>query len=182
MGLSTSDYDAECTATPNRIPPWVLPPEEAQDLFKAGHGTAPDLIYARDILDTPHSDQSTTDKKLCTILLLEVGFCRDLGCDKKHNDKTEKYYPLVAALKKRWGRVEFVAIHIGHASTTLSRTLVHLTAAFSTARPFADQARASTGTTQPTIDSNAKSDYRMFKSLLDSLTDLFSTVSPLRHY
>ncbi len=77
------------------------------------------------------------------------------------------------ALKKHWGRVEFVAIPIGHAGTTVSRTLAHLTAAFSTARPSADQVRASTGTTQPTINSNARShDYRILKSLLDSLTDL----------
>ncbi len=90
MGLSASDYDAECTAAPNRIPPWVLPPEEAHALFEAGYGTAPDLIYARGIPDTPHPDQSTTDEKLCTLILLEVGLCRDLGCDKKHNEKTEK--------------------------------------------------------------------------------------------
>ncbi len=69
--------------------------------------------------------------------------------------------------------MEFIAIPIGHTGTTLSRTLVHLSATFSTARPLAEQARANTGTTQPTIDSNARShDYRMFKSLLDSLTDL----------
>jgi hypothetical protein len=121
---------------------------------------------------TPAS-QPRTDKKLCTFILLEVIFCRDLGCDKKHNEKTEKYYPLFAALKKYWGRMEFVAIPIGHAGTTLSRTLDRLTAAFSTARPLADQTRASTGTIQPTIDSNARNhDYRMFKSLLDSLIDL----------
>jgi hypothetical protein len=64
MGLSALDYDVECTAAPNRIPPWVLPPEEAQALFEAGHGTAPDLIYARGILDTPLPGQSTTDKEL----------------------------------------------------------------------------------------------------------------------
>jgi len=90
MGISSSDYDAECTAAPNRIPPWVLPPEEAHALFEAGHGTAPDLIYARGIPNTPHHGQSTTDKKLCTLILLEVGICRDLGCDNKHNEKTEK--------------------------------------------------------------------------------------------
>ena len=69
-------------------------------LGKHGDGTAPDLTYARGIPDTPHPDQSTTDKKLCTLILLEVGFCRDQGCDKKHNEKTEKYYPLIAAFKK----------------------------------------------------------------------------------
>jgi hypothetical protein len=37
--------------------------------------------------------------KLCNlILVVEVGFSRDLGCDKKHEEKTEKYSPLVAAL------------------------------------------------------------------------------------
>ena len=56
MGLSALDYDAEVTVAPNRIPPRVLPPEEAQALFEVGHGTAPDLIYARDIPDTPHRD------------------------------------------------------------------------------------------------------------------------------
>ena len=78
----------------------MLPPEEAQSFFEAGHGTAPDFIYARGIPDTPHSDQATTDKKLYTLILLEVGFCRDLGCDKKQNEKTENYYLLIAALKK----------------------------------------------------------------------------------
>ena len=72
MGLFVSDYDAECTAAPNRIPPWVLPPEEAQALFEAGHGTAPDLISARGIPDIPHRGQSTTDKKLCTLILQEA--------------------------------------------------------------------------------------------------------------
>ena len=70
MGLSTPDYDAECTATSGQIPPWVLPPEEAHALFEAGHGTALDLIYARGIPDTLHPDQSTTDTKLCTLILL----------------------------------------------------------------------------------------------------------------
>jgi hypothetical protein len=58
--------------------------------------------------------------------------------------------------------------------TALSRTRDHLTAAFSTARPSADQVRACTSNTQQsTIDFNARShDYRMFKSMMDSLTDL----------
>jgi hypothetical protein len=62
MGLTESKYDAECTAAPNRIPSWVFPPEEAHALFEAGHGPAPDLIYARSIPDTAHHGESTTDK------------------------------------------------------------------------------------------------------------------------
>ena len=70
MCLTALDYDAECTAAPNLIPPWVLPPEEAQALFEAGHGTEPDLMYARGIPYTPHPNQSTTaDKKLCTLIV-----------------------------------------------------------------------------------------------------------------
>ena len=66
----------------------------------------------------------------------------------------------------------FVAIPIGHAGTTLARTLGHLAAAFSTVRPRTDQAGANKGTTQPITDSNARShDYRLFNSLLDALTD-----------
>jgi hypothetical protein len=59
----------------------------------------------------------------------------DLGCDIKFDKKTEKYSPLLTALGKYWGKVEFVVFPIGHADTTLTRTLSHLTAAFSTVRP-----------------------------------------------
>ncbi len=37
----------------HRIPPRVLPPEETQALFEAGHDTTPDLIYAIGVPDTP---------------------------------------------------------------------------------------------------------------------------------
>ncbi len=100
---NATDCDAECAFAPTRIPSWVLPSDETKALFEASHGTAPDLICARGrrgILDAPHPDQTNTDKKLCTLILIEVGFCRDLGCDKRHHEKTEKYSPLVAALKK----------------------------------------------------------------------------------
>ena len=91
----------------------------------------------------------------------------------KHTENTEKYTPLVAAFKQHWGRVEFVAIPIGHAGTTLTRTLDHLTAAFSTVRTRVDHTSAIKNTSLPNTDSNAKRhDYRLFKSSLDALTDL----------
>ena len=69
--------------------------------------------------------------------------------------------------------MEVVAIPLGHAGTTLTRTLDHLTADFSTVRPRQDQVSASKGTSQPTKDSKAMShDYHLFKSLMDELTDL----------
>ena len=69
--------------------------------------------------------------------------------------------------------MELIAILIGYAGTTLTRTLNLLTAAFSTVRPRQNQLSAIKGTSQPTTDSNARShDYRIFKSLLDALADL----------
>ena len=51
----------------------------------------------------------------------------------------------------------FVAIPIGHAGTTLTKTLDHLTAAFYMVRPIVDRINASKGTSLPSTDSNVKS-------------------------
>jgi hypothetical protein len=171
-GPTASYYDAECTAAPSCISPWVLPPEETQALHDEGHGTTPYLIYARGVPDTPDPGQANFDKKLCTLILIQAGFSRDLGCDKKHAEKTKKY-PHVAALEQYWRRVEFVAILIGHAGTTLTRTLDHLIDAFSTVCLRVDHTSANNGVTLPIADFNAKShDYRLFESLPDALADL----------
>ncbi len=69
-------------------------------LFEAGHGTAPDLIYAIGVPDTRSPDPTSFDKKKCTLIISEIGFCKDLGCDAKFDKKTEKYSPLIAALRK----------------------------------------------------------------------------------
>jgi len=112
-------------------------------------------------------------KQQCTLIIIEIGFRMDLGCDVKFDMKTEKYSPLIAALRRCWGRVEFIAFPIDHAGTTLNRTLDHLTAAFSTVRQTVERSRASMGASSPATDHNAKThDYSLFKSLLDSLTDL----------
>ena len=78
-----------------------------------------------DVPFTPNPDQNNVNKKLRTLILVEVGFYKDLGCDTKLTEKTEKYFPFVVALKKYWGRVEIVAIPIRHTGTTLQRTLEH---------------------------------------------------------
>jgi hypothetical protein len=163
----------ECTAAPNRIPEWILSHEEIQELYIAGHGTAPDLIYARGVPDSPSPDPTSFNKRLCTLIFVEIGFCRDLGCDSKHEAKTAKYSPLIAALKRHWGNVEFIAFPIGHTGMTLTKTLTQLVTAFSTIRPRAEPTRANMGITDPDMDHTAKAhDYILFKSLLDSLTDL----------
>jgi len=69
--------------------------------------------------------------------------------------------------------VEFVAVPIGHACTTLTKTLNYLTAAFFTIRPSVERSRANMGIVSPATDHNAKAhDFTLFKSLLDSITDL----------
>jgi hypothetical protein len=74
--------------------------------------------------------------------------------------------------------VEFIVFPIGHAGTTLTGTLNNLTAAFSTVRPLVERSRASRGISRPATDHNAKAhDAIMFKSLLDSITDLLSPAS-----
>jgi len=141
-------------------------------MFEARHGTAPDLIYARGVQDTPSSDPTSFDRKQFTLIIVEIGFCRDIGFDDKFDKKTEKYSPLVATLRRYWGRVEFIAFPIGHAGTTLTKTLDHLAAAFSTVRPTVKRSRASKGASSPATDHNARThDYSVFKSLLDTLPD-----------
>ena len=68
--------------------------------------------------------------------------------------------------------MEFIPFPIGHAGTTLTKTLDHLTAFFSTFLSNVERSRASRGAASPVTDHNARThDYNMFKSLLDSLTD-----------
>ncbi len=96
LGPIASDYNTKCTAAP----PWVLPPKETQALHEGGHGTTPDLIYARGVPDTPDPGKTNFDKHLFTLIFIVIGFSRDLGCNKKNSEKTKKYSPLVAALKQ----------------------------------------------------------------------------------
>ena len=141
--------------------------------FDVGHGTTPDLIYARGVPNTPSPDPTSFDKQHCTLIIVEFGFRRDLGCDVKFDKKTEKYSPLIAALGRYWGRMEFIAFPGSHAGTTLAMTLDHLTDGFSTVRPTVERLRASRGASSPATDHNARThDYSMFKSMLDSLTEL----------
>ena len=80
-------------------------------MLDAGHGTAPDLIYASGVPNTPSPDPTSFDKKQCTLIIVEIGFCRDLGCVIKFDKKTEKYSTLIAALRRYWGRSLLLLIH-----------------------------------------------------------------------
>jgi hypothetical protein len=165
--------DTECTSAPTRIPAWILPLETQDALFAAGHGTAPDLIYARGVPDTPEPDPTTFDRKNCNLIVNEVFFCRDFGCHERRQEKTAKYIPLINALKEVWGKVEFVAIPIGHAGTTLAETQRHLAQAMAATRPEIERNRASRQVRDPDSDSAARThDSSLFKALLLALTKL----------
>ena len=124
--------------------------------YEAGHGTTPDLIYVRGVPNTPSPDPTSFDRKQCTLIIVEISFCRDLACGVKLDKKTEKYAPFIATLKRFWERAEFIAFPICHAGTTLTRTLDHLAAAFSTVRPTVERSRANRGDSIPAMDNNAK--------------------------
>jgi len=155
-GLSATEGDAECTTAPRRIPDWVLPQVETQPLFQTGHGTAPDIIYARVLPDSPSPDPTSFDRKHSTLVIVNIDFCMDFRCEIKIEKKTEKYSPLVAVFREYYGRVEVIAFPIGRAGTTLTKTLDHLTAAFSTVRPSVERSQASRGAASPATDHNAR--------------------------
>ena len=104
---------------------------------------------------------------------MEVGFCRDLSCVEKKEEKTVKYAPLVAALSKHWGKVELVCIPIGHAGSTLQSTITEMANALSAVRPPIATIRRRAGHAKPETDAKAlKHDKALIKSLLDSLCSL----------
>jgi hypothetical protein len=170
---ATTVGDSECTEAPNRIPDWILPHETQEALLREGHGTAPDLIYARGVPDSPSPGPSTFDRKQCILIIFEIGFCQDFGCHERLQEKTAKYAPLVNALKALWGKVVFVAIPVGHAGTTLKETQRHVAQALSATRPEIERSRAIREVLNPETDTAARThDSSLFKTLMQALTKL----------
>jgi hypothetical protein len=104
-------WDEEGVAVPRYIPAWVLPQEDLDSLMAAEAGAAPNIIYARRLPIDPSPDPASFNRKDCLLVLFEICFCRQLGCQDKLSKKTEKYYPLLCALRRYWGRVDLVCIH-----------------------------------------------------------------------
>jgi hypothetical protein len=71
---TSTQGDEECIAAPDHILDWIFRKEAQDALYKAGHGTAPDLIYAIGISDTPIPDPCAFDRKRCNLVLIEFGF------------------------------------------------------------------------------------------------------------
>jgi hypothetical protein len=166
-------HDEEGAVAPRYIPAWALPQEDIDSLMAAGAGAAPDIIYARGVPADPSRDFNRND---CTLILFEVGFCRDLGCHQKYTEKTDKYLPLLTALRKYWGRVEFICIPIGHAGTTLIDTVNDFASALAKVRPSIASDRKRKGHKKPDTSSAALlHDKRIAKTLLNKLCSLAQT-------
>ena len=104
---------------------------------------------------------------------MELGFCRDLGCNDKIDETTNKCTPLIAAFWTHWIKVEFVAITVGNMGTTSTKTLKSLTSALSNVRPHVETIRANMDLIDPTTNTDAKAhDTVLIRFLLDSLTYL----------
>ena len=84
---------------PRFIPERVPSEAVLDDLRETGHGVAPDLIYAKGVPDIPSPSSGVDfDKRAYSLLIFEVGFCADLSCHIKRNEKAGKYAPLLAKL------------------------------------------------------------------------------------
>ena len=77
---TTTIHDEEGAVAPRYIPAWALPQEDLDNLMAAGAGAAPDIVYARGVPADPSLDIDAFNKKDYSLILIEVGFCRDLGC------------------------------------------------------------------------------------------------------
>jgi hypothetical protein len=142
----------------------------------AGAGVAPDIIYARGVPADSSPEIDSFNRKDCSLLLFEVGFCRDLGCHKKLEEKTNKYNPLLITLRRYWGRVDLVCIPIGHAGTTLNETATDIATALAQVNPSIATTRKQKGHKTPGIRKTALLHYtRTAKTLLDKLCSLAQT-------
>jgi len=64
---------------PKCIPVWFLPQEDQDNLMAVGASAAPDITYARGVLDDPTPDTDSFDCKDCSLDHFEISFCKDLG-------------------------------------------------------------------------------------------------------
>jgi hypothetical protein len=164
------------TQVPSHLPRWVLSQAAFDRLRQHNHGVTPDILYARGIPNSTSIDLSQIDKKGCSLLLVEVGFCSDLNLRAKLELKTQKYQPLIAELLQEWGHVDLVCIPIGHAGTTLRDTAGHLAEALARRRPGLSGRKRTTTTDKDNIDRHAlKQDAILAHDLLLQLTTLAST-------
>ncbi len=86
--------DEKGVVAPRYIPAWVLPQENLNNLMVAGAGAALDIIfYAREVPPDPTPDPDFFERKDCSLILFEIGFCRGLGLQNMRTKKIDKYHP-----------------------------------------------------------------------------------------
>jgi len=163
-------------AAPRYIPAWLLPQEDLESLMAAGVGAAPDIIYAWGVLADPTRDLYFFDRKDCSLILSEIGFCRDLGCHDKLFKKIEKSHPPLCALRRYWGRVELVCVPNGHAGTTIHDTATDLATTLAKVRPsIAAKQKIKGQNTKEKSKTVLIHDKRIAKTLLDKFCSLAQT-------
>jgi len=70
--------DEEDTKALRYILAWVFPQQDLDSLMTAGAGAAPDIIYARGVPTDMSPDINSFNRKDCSLILFEIGFCKDL--------------------------------------------------------------------------------------------------------
>jgi len=176
MQCDAARYDEEGVAAPRYIPAWVLPQEDLYNSMAARVGAAPDIVYARGVPADPTPDIDSIDRKDCSLILFEIGFCMDLGCHDTLAKKTEKYHPFLCAIRRYWGIVELVCIPIGHVGTTLHDTATDIATALAMACPSTAAKRTTQGQQTQDISKIALiHDTRIANTLLDKLCSLAQT-------
>ncbi len=100
---TTTAGNAGCIAASSRSPDMILPHHTSRPKTpysgSKGQGNAPDIIYTRGVPDTPNPDPSTFDRKICNLILMEIGLCGDLCCITRLEEKMTNDAPLVAPLQ-----------------------------------------------------------------------------------
>jgi hypothetical protein len=116
----------------------------------------------------PSPEIDSFNRKDCSLILFEAGFCRDLGCHKKRKEKFDKYNSFMATLRRYWDRVDLVCIPIGHPDTTLNDTATDIATALAQVRPSIAATRKQKGyKTLEIIKTALLHDTRTAKALLD---------------
>ena len=86
----------------------------------------------------PTPDHDSFHRNDCSLILFEIGFCRDIGLHDKRTKKTETYHPLLCVLRQYRGHVDLVCIPIGYAGTTPNDTASNIATTLTKVRPSSD--------------------------------------------
>ena len=124
----------------------------------------------------PTLDPDSFDLKDYSLILFEIDFYMNLGCQEKLTMKTEKYNCLLCALRRYWGRVELVCIPIGHVGTTLHDTATDIATALAKVRPSIAAKRKLKGhKTHQTSTTARIHDKQIAKTLQDKFCSIAKT-------